>query len=112
MAGAADLKGVAYAVVRFDPPEVYLAEDVEVLQRLLALDLVADTDPTLLGPEGAETLRAALLEERWSDAVLAWMRLSEVAVDVYTFLHVFSDAELPSGLIGAQMQFRRLFRDA
>ena len=39
------MNGVAYAVVRFDPPAVYLAEDIEVLQRLLALELVADTDP-------------------------------------------------------------------
>lgn len=106
------MNGVAYAVVRFDPPEVYLAEDVEVLQRLLALELVANTDPSLLGPDGAEQLRSDLLEERWSDAVLGWMKLSEVAVDVYTFLPVYGAAELPSELIGAQLQFRRLFRDA
>jgi hypothetical protein len=38
--------------------------------------------------------------------------LSEVAVDVYTFLPVYGAEELPSELIGAQIQFRRLFRDA
>lgn len=106
------MNGVAYAVVRFDPPEVFLAEDVDVLQRLLALELVADTDPAELTPEGADELRSALLDERWSDAVLSWMNLSEVAVDVYTFLPVYGPNELPSELIGAQLQFRRLFRDA
>ena len=106
------MKGVAYAVVRFDPPEVYLAEDVEVLQRLLALELVANTDPSKLTADGAHDLRAALLDERWGDAVVSWMELSEVAVDVYTFLPIYSAAQLPSELIGAQLQFRRLFREA
>jgi hypothetical protein len=106
------MNGVAYAVVRFDPPAVYLAEDIDVLQRLLALELVADTEPTLLTHEGAEELRTALLEERWGDAVLAWMKLSGVAVDVYTFLPIYGHAELPSELLGAQLQFKRLFRDA
>ncbi|MDF1597189.1 MAG: hypothetical protein P1T08_14010 [Acidimicrobiia bacterium] len=106
------MKGVAYAVVRFDPPGVYLAEDIEVLQRLLALDLVADTDPALLTKEGADELRKALLEERWGDAVVTWMALSGVAVDVYTFLPIYGNGELPTELIGAQLQFKRLFRDA
>lgn len=105
------MQGVAYAVVRFDPPEVFLAEDIEVLQRVLAFELVARTDAGDLGIDGTAMLRAALLEERWSDAVLAWMDLREVAVDVYTFLPVFTDSELPSELIGAQLQFTRLFRD-
>ena len=106
------MNGVAYAVVRFDPPAVYLAEDIDVLQRLLALELVADTDPALLTPEGADELRTALLDERWGDAVVTWMTLSGVAVDVYTFLPIYRRAELPSELIGAQLQFKRLFRDA
>jgi hypothetical protein len=106
------MNGVAYAVVRFDPPAVYLAEDIDVLQRLLALELVADTDPALLGSEGAEELRKALLDERWGDAVVTWMELAGVAVDVYTFLPIYGRDELPSELIGAQLQFKRLFRDA
>lgn len=106
------MNGVAYAVVRFDPPAVYLAEDIDVLQRLLALELVADTDPAMLTPEGGDALRSALLDERWSDAVVTWMELLGVAVDVYTFLPVYGRDALPGELIGAQLQFKRLFRDA
>ena len=106
------MNGVAYAVVRFDPPAVYLAEDLDVLQRLLALELVADTDPALLTREGADELRKALLDERWGDAVVTWMTLSGVAVDVYTFLPIYGRDELPGEMIGAQLQFKRLFRDA
>ncbi len=106
------MNGVAYAVVRTDPPEVYLADDVDILQRLLALELVANTDPRTLSSDGASDLRSALLDERWADAVVTWMDLADTPVDVYTFLPVFSRDELPSELIGAQLQFRRLFRDA
>jgi len=38
--------------------------------------------------------------------------LSGVAVDVYTFLPIYGSDELPVELIGAQLQFKRLFRDA
>ncbi len=81
-------------------------------RRLLALELVADTDPALLAPEGAGELRGALLDERWGDAVLTWMELSGVAVDVYTYLPVYGRDQLPGELIGAQLQFKRLFREA
>ena len=34
---------VSYAVVRSDPPEIYLADDVDTLQWVLALKVVART---------------------------------------------------------------------
>ena len=102
--------GVAYAVVHFDPPEVFLAEDVEVLHRALAMELVARTDPSELSTSGAETLRQDLLDERWGDAVQTWMGLRDVDIDVYTYLHVYSSRDVPGDLIGAQLQFTRLFR--
>jgi hypothetical protein len=103
--------GVAYAVVRTEPPQVFLADDVEVLQRVLAVELVARTDPSALDTAECEEVRTALLEERWGDAVMAWITRMNVPVDVYTYLHVYSEAELPAELIGAQLQFSPLFRD-
>ncbi len=102
--------GVAYAVVHFDPPEVFLATDVEVLHRVLAMELVARTDPGELSVAGVETLRQDLLDERWGDAVQTWMGLRDVGIDVYTYLHVYSERDVPSDLVGAQLQFTRLFR--
>lgn len=104
------MDGVAYAVVREDPPRVFLATDVDVLQRVLAFELVGRLDPTGVAPGVVEDLRTALLEERWADAVLAWMDHFEVPVDVYTHLHVYSDDEFPAELIGAQLQFAPIFR--
>lgn len=105
------MASVAYAVVRQDPPEVFVAEDVDVLNRVLALELVGRTLSTDLSDKERATLRGALLEERWADAVVQWMRLRGVAVDVYTHLHVYTDQDAPAELVGAQLQFAPIFRD-
>ncbi|MDH3705764.1 MAG: hypothetical protein OES57_06825 [Acidimicrobiia bacterium] len=106
------LNPVAYAVVHHDPPEVYLATDIDILHRVLAFELVARTSPATLPAGLADGLRQALLEERWGDAVVDWISHTGVAVDVYTSLHVNTDADLPADLIGAQLQFTPLFRDS
>lgn len=65
------MPGVAYAVVRSEPPQVFLATDVDVLHRVLATELVARTPTNALADGATESVRAALLDERWGDAVLA-----------------------------------------
>ena len=59
---------VAYAVTHDDPPQVFLAEDEIVLSRVLAVQLVAATPPSSLPAGSVESIREALLEERWADA--------------------------------------------
>lgn len=98
-------------MVRDDPPQVYLASDIDTLQRLLALEVVARTDPARLGDTERAELRGSLLDERWGDAVFAWIRHTDIAVDVYTHIRVYGETDLPADLIGAQLQFAPLFRD-
>lgn len=105
------MTAVAYAVVRDDPPTVYAAQTIDVLQRLLALEVVARSVPTGLDPKARDRMRKALLDERWADAVVEWIDTTGIAIDVYTHLHVYSDDELPNDLIGAQLQFAPLYRD-
>lgn len=105
------MNAVAYAVVRDEPPTVYAAESMDVLQRLLALEVVARSVPADLEVTARDRMRKALLDERWAEAVVEWIDTTGVAIDVYTHLHVYSDADLPSGLIGAQLQFAPLYRD-
>lgn len=100
---------VAYAVVRDDPPTVFIAEDLDVLQRLLALKVVAHTETERLPPPGVDLLRRALLEERWGDAVVRWIRHTGIPIDVYTE-RVATGDDVPAELIGAQLQFTPLFR--
>lgn len=75
-------RSVACAVVRDDPPEVFVAEDQETLNWVLALRLIARTPGHEL-PDGLrEQLRDALREEQWGEAVELWMR-NRPEVDVY-----------------------------
>lgn len=105
------MSSVAYAVVRDEPPTVYAADSIDILQRLLALEVVARSVPNDLDPKARDRMRKALLDERWADAVVEWIDTTGVAIDVYTHLHVYSEDDLPSGLIGAQLQFAPLYRD-
>ena len=99
---------VAYAVVHTEPPSIFLADDIEVLHRVLALEVVARSDPAQLGSE-ATMIREALLEERWGDAVVAWIRALGTGIDVYDGKSIYTANDLPADLFGAQLQFTRLF---
>lgn len=102
---------VACAVVREDPPRVFLADDVETLQWVLALRLVAQTRPELVGAAAAEQLRDALLNERWGDAVWAWIEHTGTPVDVYPSFDVHEGGGLPTDVAAAELQFAPLFQD-
>jgi len=99
---------VAYAVVHTEPASVFLADDIDLLHRVLALEVVARSDPELLGL-WAEPIRQALLEERWGDATVAWIRATGTGIDVHDGKSVYNDEDLPAELIGAQLQFTWLF---
>jgi hypothetical protein len=101
---------VATAVVHTEPPLVYLADDLDTLHRVLALEVVARTDAAMLNGRAGE-IRAALLAERWGDAVVTWIRETGTGIDVYSNSSVYTADDLPADLIGAQLQFAALFRD-
>ena len=62
---------LSYAIVRDDPPEVYLAEDIDTLHWVLALQVVARSRPDELPGPAVSVIRGALLDERWADATSA-----------------------------------------
>lgn len=85
---------VACAVVRDDPPRVFVAENLDTLNWVLACQLVAKTPGGELPAGERDALRLALQEERWGDAVFAFIARTGIAVDVYesTELHAAADA--------------------
>lgn len=104
------MSAVATAVVHTEPPSVYLADDLDTLHRLLALEVVARTSSRVLNGQAGE-IRSALLAERWGDAVVSWIRETGIGIDVYSNNSIYTNDDLPSELIGAQLQFAALFRD-
>ena len=100
---------VSYAVVRSDPPEVYLADDIDTLQWVLALHVVARTRPSDLTPGTAGVLREALLAEEWGQAVFEWINATDIPVDVYPSIQVYDAEHVAMG--PAELQFTPLFVD-
>lgn len=103
---------LAYAVVHDDPPQVYAAETVEVLQWVIALEVVARTPAATLSAGTVQTLREALLEERWGDAVELWIRTSDTVIDVYPDgLRVWTTDAIQADIADVRLQFTPLFSD-
>ena len=101
---------VALGVLRGDVPTVYVAENVEVLGRLLALRLVASTPPSRVR-SGLDEIREALLEERWGDAVFAWMTATDNVVDGYDDEHVWTEGRLDAAYAAFEIRLSPIFQD-
>jgi hypothetical protein len=103
---------LAYAVVHDDPPQVYAAEDVDVLQWVIALEVVARTPASELSPSTVVALRQALLDERWAEAVELWMSTSGTVIDVYPDgLRVWTADLIQADIADIRLQFTPLFSD-
>ncbi len=100
---------VACAVVRDDPPRLFVAEDLDTLNWVLACQLVATTPGRELPRGERAALRQALREQRWGDAVFAFIARTGTAVDVYesTELHAAADAAVGP----LELQLTPLFSD-
>lgn len=99
---------IACAVVRDDPPQVFVAEDQETLNWVLALRLVAATPSADLDRGHRDRLRDALRDERWGDAVALWMA-DHPEVDVYPSVTLHESGDVVLG--PQELEFTRLFRD-
>ena len=103
----------AYAVVRGDEPRVFLAEDADVMARVLALDLVARTPAHSVSSRARlDEMRSALLEERWADALIVWIEDTGTPVDVYEeTLPVWTEARLDAEQASMEIRMAPLFAD-
>jgi hypothetical protein len=103
---------VSVAVVRGDPPVVFLAESDAVIGRLLALRLVARERPGELARSGRlGAIRSALLEERWGDAVAMWMDATAEVVDVYPDEEIVTAERLDLDTASMEIRLAPIFED-
>jgi hypothetical protein len=94
---------VACAVVRDDPPRVFVAEDLATLNWVLACHLVATTPGRDLPAGERDALRVALTEHRWGDAVFAFIDRTGIAVDVYESTDLFGPVDVEVGPMELQL---------
>jgi hypothetical protein len=103
---------IAFAVVHDDPPAVFVAADADVLSRVLALELVARTPAARVSnPARLERMRAALLEERWADALGDWIDETGHAVDGYPDETIWTDARLDLEHASLEIRMAPLFNE-
>jgi hypothetical protein len=101
---------LAVAIVRSDPPSVFLASNHEDLGRVLALQLVAQTSPASLRPDQLRRIRSALLEEQWADALALWIEATGEMVDAYPDEDVWTRDRLEREFADFEMRLAPLFR--
>ena len=102
----------AYAIVKTDPPQLFLAENEAVISRLIALKVVAREDPDLFPAGRIGVIQDALLEERWADAVVAWMSATDTFIDVYEeYVPVWTEDDLDADLASMEIRMARIFDD-
>ena len=94
---------VACAVVRDDPPRVFVAENLTTLNWVLACQLVAKTPGSGLPDGEREALQQALTEQRWGDAVFAFIARTGLEVDVYESTDLYGVADLEVGPLELQL---------
>jgi hypothetical protein len=102
---------IAVGVVRWDPPEVVLAENEYVLARALALEVVARTDPTTIDGSTLERIREALLDEDWATAVGEWISATGYAVDGYPDEPVWTERQLDEETASMEIRMARIFSE-
>jgi hypothetical protein len=102
-------RSIACAVVHGDPPEVFTAEDLDTLNWVLGLRLIAKTRGRDVPSGLREELRSALANERWGDAVWLWMQFRPDAIDVYPSFELYLPADVELG--PEELQFSPLFVD-
>jgi hypothetical protein len=101
----------AVAIVRSDPPQVFLAQDPEVLSRLVALQVVARAEASELSSDALQRIREALLSEHWAPAVAMWIEATGEAVDAYPDEVIWSDRQLDAELASLEIRLQPIFED-
>jgi len=100
---------VAVGVLHGDTPEVFLAESDAVLGRLLAVRVVGPSRPEDFAPGILEEIRSALLEQRWADAVTAWMLASGEVLDGYPDEEVVTEEMLDDERASMEIRLSPIF---
>ena len=56
---------------------------------------------------------ARMLEERWADAVVAWMSATDTFIDVYEeYVPVWTEEDLDADLASMEIRMARIFNEA
>ena len=101
---------VAVALVHWPDGEVdlHLADDDQVLTRVVALNVVAATSAAELGT-AADGVRSALRHGEYADAIVRWMEATGARVDGFPDERIWRESELDDESVQFELTLSRLF---
>ena len=102
---------VAVAITHGESPRVLLAESNEVLSRAIALCWVASTPAEQVPAAFLTSIRRALLDEDWSEAVLQWMFSAGDVVDAYPDETMWTDERLDADRASMEIRVAPIFKE-
>ncbi|MFI5047545.1 MAG: hypothetical protein ACHQIG_10825 [Acidimicrobiia bacterium] len=84
-----------------------MAEDIETLNWVIALHIIARTPASELPAAARNRLRQALREEQWGEAVEIWLDVRPDGIDVYPSHVLYVERDV--ALAAQELQFSPLF---
>ncbi len=87
---------ISFAVVHLDPPAAYFAETNEILNEVLAREVVARASAGRFDPDQLAEIRGALLAGEWARSVELWIEATGMAIDIFDSVEAWSEDDLLS----------------
>lgn len=100
---------VAYALVPGDEELTFVAEDSEVLTRVIVLELVAQLRPDQLQSTQVDRIREALSSEDWQEAILAWMDATGRRLNIFSDEPIWTSESLDEERLRFELQVSPIF---
>jgi hypothetical protein len=102
---------MAYALIPGQEEIAYLAEDPEVLTRVLVLQLVGQLRPAQLRNDELERIRTALRDEDWEEAIIAWMDATGQRLNIFPDEPIWTSDELDDERLRLELPRTPIFSD-
>lgn len=102
---------MAYALVQGEDQVRFAAVDESVLTRVLILELVAKLQPDRISAELRGRVRAALREQRWAEALVAWMEGTGQQINIFPDEPVWTQDALDEERFVFELEMSPIFED-
>jgi hypothetical protein len=100
---------VAYALVPGEEEIAYVAEDSEVLTRVVVLQLVTQLRPEQIRQDQLERIRGALQDEDWQEAIIAWMDATGQRLNVFPDEPIWTNSGLDEARLRLELPLTPIF---
>ena len=100
---------VAYALVPGEEEIAHVAEDSEVLTRVIVLELVAQLRPDQLQSGQVQRIRESLIAEDWQEAILVWMDATGRRLNIFSDEPIWTNETLDEERLRLELQVSPIF---